>query len=167
MNRIKDLRIKKGISQLELAKVLGIRSRTYISALETGYRPISYRLAKKLSEYFGVSVEDILGSDAIKEKYRNSLDNKSVFASSLKDSVNSYEEGLKEYNSKFCHFLLPKKHINEEFKKEEMLYLIVNSLDSYYPNLTSKELEELYRITSEFLLKRENLSLVKEELTGD
>lgn len=167
MNRIKDLRIKKGISQLELAKVLGIRSRTYISALETGYRPISYRLAKKLSEYFGVSVEDILGSDAIKEKYRNSLDNKSVFASSLKDSVNSYEEGLKEYNSKFCHFLLPKKHINEEFKKEEMLYLIVNSLDSYYPNLTSKELEELYRITSEFLLKRENLSLVKEELTDD
>lgn len=167
MNRIKDLRIKKGISQLELAKVLGIRSRTYISALETGYRPISYRLAKKLSEYFGVSVEDILGSDAIKEKYRNSLDNKSVFASSLKDSVNSYEEGLKEYNSKFCHFLLPKKHINEEFKKEEMLYLIVNSLDSYYPNLTSKELEELYHITSEFLLKRENLSLVKEELTDD
>ena len=167
MNRIKDLRIKKGISQLELAKVLGIRSRTYISALETGYRPISYRLAKKLSEYFGVSVEDILGSDAIKEKYRNSLDNKSVFASSLKDSVNSYEEGLKEYNSKFCHFLLPKKHINEEFKKEEMLYLIVNSLDSYYPNLTSKELEELYHITSEFLLKRENLSRVKEELTDD
>lgn len=167
MNRIKELRESRGISQIELADTLGIKSRTYLSMIETGYRPISYRLAKKLSEFFGVSIEDILGSDAIKERYRNSLDNKSVFASSLKDSVNSYEEGLKEYNSKFCHFLLPKKHINEEFKKEEKLYLIVHSLDSYYPNLTSKEFEELYHLISEFLLKREYLSSIKEELSDD
>lgn len=155
MNRIKDLRIKKGISQLELAKVLGIKSRTYLSMIENGSRPISYKLAKKLADYFGVSLEDILGSDAIKENYRHSLNNKSLFAVSLKDSVNTYEEGLKEYNSKFLHFLLPIKHSKEEFKKDEKLFLIVNALDSYFPLLTSNDLDECYHLISKYLIDKE------------
>lgn len=60
MNRIKELRALKGIKQTELAKVLSV-SQAALSGYETGKYEADLATYKKIAEYFGVSVDYLLG----------------------------------------------------------------------------------------------------------
>ncbi|MCL2081005.1 MAG: helix-turn-helix transcriptional regulator [Oscillospiraceae bacterium] len=57
-NRIEEFRKQRGITQEELAAALEV-SRQTIGSLENGRYNPSILLAFKLSEYFGVSIEEI------------------------------------------------------------------------------------------------------------
>ena len=61
-NRIKKLRKQAKLSQQTLADQIGVFRNT-ISNWETGYSQISLENAKKVAEYFGVTIEDLLESD--------------------------------------------------------------------------------------------------------
>lgn len=62
MNNLKLLRKQKKLTQQELAEVVNIPKRT-IQRLENSESQISIGKAKKLAEYFGVSVGYLLGLD--------------------------------------------------------------------------------------------------------
>lgn len=65
-NRIKELRLSKKITQVELAKHLSVSQGT-LSFWEQGkYEPDNKSLAK-LADYFGVSVDYLLGKTDIKK----------------------------------------------------------------------------------------------------
>jgi len=55
---LKEIRLKKGITQVELAKHVGISQQT-ISHYETGRAKPSLDVAVKLAKALGVSVEEI------------------------------------------------------------------------------------------------------------
>ena len=57
--RLKDLRKKKGISQLKLAMDLSL-SQNSISRYETGEREAGYDLLIKFADYFDVSIDYLL-----------------------------------------------------------------------------------------------------------
>lgn len=57
-NRLKEIRAIRGISQEELADILGV-SRQTISSLENGRYNPSIILAFKIARYFGIAIEDI------------------------------------------------------------------------------------------------------------
>lgn len=57
-NRIHDHRVKKGLTQEELAEAVGVTRQTVI-ALEKGNYTPSVALALKLAKVFKVSVEDL------------------------------------------------------------------------------------------------------------
>ena len=57
--RLRDLRKKKGVSQLEMAKFLGIERPTYTAYESGSSRPIRY--IDKIAEYFCVSVDYLMG----------------------------------------------------------------------------------------------------------
>ena len=59
--RIKQLRKKKGISQSELAALIGVKNNT-VSTWERGTRKPDVEALDLLSDYFEVSFEYILGS---------------------------------------------------------------------------------------------------------
>ncbi len=63
MNKIRELRKKKGLTQQELGDALGVTKPT-ISNYENEKRQLTADILQKLSEYFGVSVDVILGRDA-------------------------------------------------------------------------------------------------------
>lgn len=67
MNKIKQLRKDKGLSQQALAEQIGLHYRT-LQNWENGYGEISIGKAKKLAEYFGVSVGYLLGIDDVSPK---------------------------------------------------------------------------------------------------
>ena len=73
-NRIKELRENKGISQAALAKYSGV-VRSAMCQYESGARQIPDAIKIKLADYFGVSVDYLLGrtdkkeSDPFEEKY--------------------------------------------------------------------------------------------------
>ena len=59
--RIKQLRKKKGISQSELAELIGVKTNT-VSTWERGTRKPDFEALNLLSNYFEVSFEYIIGS---------------------------------------------------------------------------------------------------------
>lgn len=64
--RIKELRIKKELSQTELATFLNI-ARSTLSQYESNQRTPSDEIKLKLAEYFDVSVDFLLGKTNNKE----------------------------------------------------------------------------------------------------
>ena len=68
-NRIKELRKQSRLSQQALADQIGVFRNT-ISNWETGYSQISLENAKKVAEYFGVTIDYLLGSESDQTEYR-------------------------------------------------------------------------------------------------
>ncbi len=62
-NRIRDLRKQSRLSQQALADQIGVFRNT-ISNWETGYSQISLENAKKVAEYFGVTIDYLLESES-------------------------------------------------------------------------------------------------------
>jgi transcriptional regulator with XRE-family HTH domain len=64
MRYLKELRLKKGVSQQVVADYLGVTNQAY-SNYETGKREADYETQLKLAEYFEVSLDYLFrGSDA-------------------------------------------------------------------------------------------------------
>lgn len=55
---LKELRKKYNMTQFHVATALGISAR-YYSMLETGQRTPGFLLANKISNFFGVKIDDI------------------------------------------------------------------------------------------------------------
>ena len=62
-NRIRELRKKSRLSQQALADQIGVLRNT-ISNGEEGYSQISLENAKNVAEYFGVTIDYLLGSES-------------------------------------------------------------------------------------------------------
>lgn len=60
MFRLKELRLKRGISQVRLAMDLNLTQNS-ISRYETGEREADYDTLIVIADYFGVSVDYLLG----------------------------------------------------------------------------------------------------------
>lgn len=60
IKRLKELREDNDITQRQVAEYLNIKQNTY-SQYETGKRDISVTLLSKLADYYGVSIDYIVG----------------------------------------------------------------------------------------------------------
>ena len=58
--RLKEIRIKKGLSQIKVAMDLNIAQNT-LSRYENGEREAGYDMLIKLADYYDVSIDYILG----------------------------------------------------------------------------------------------------------
>lgn len=87
MNRIRDLRKEKGLTQSNLAKLLSVSDRT-IGFYETGQRDPDTSTLKTLSEYFDVSVDYLLGLT----EFRTPADKISQAIGADKDLLKFWEE---------------------------------------------------------------------------
>lgn len=59
-NELKNMRITNGFTQEKLAEVLGYKSKSGYSMLESGKVSLSIRKAKKLAEFYKVGIEKFL-----------------------------------------------------------------------------------------------------------
>lgn len=66
MNKLKELRQRKSVSQKDLAEYLGVARSSY-NMYESGTRSMNPDVLAKLSDYFGVSIDTILGREDISE----------------------------------------------------------------------------------------------------
>lgn len=60
MNRLKELRIKKGVLQTEVASYIGVNNSTYAYYERGTHNPTPETLCK-LADFFGVTVDELLG----------------------------------------------------------------------------------------------------------
>ena len=137
--RIKQLRKKKGISQSELAEVIGVKNNT-VSTWERGTRKPDFEALNLLSDYFEVSFEYILGSsdkeDARVKPTQDELDQLalSALADDLYDNMKKYCR-LSTKSQKMIDALINATYQMEkqdgELKGDTFRVTIVPKADSY------------------------------------
>ena len=72
--RIRDRRELLGLSQEELAKMIGYTSRSSINKIETGVQQLRQSKIKAIADALDTNVNYILGIDSNSDKYKNYLD---------------------------------------------------------------------------------------------
>ena len=100
MNRLKELRQEKKLSQKELAENIAVHYRT-LQNWENGESQIKPEKAQQLADYFGVSVGYLLGYSDVPDKYRDDellIDNGEGGFTSL--SMSRHRELMEEYNER-------------------------------------------------------------------
>ena len=137
--RIKQLRKKKGISQSELAEVIGVKNNT-VSTWERGTRKPDFEVLNLLSDYFEVSFEYILGSsdkeEARVKPTQDELDQLalSALADDLYDNMKKYCQ-LSTKSQKMIDALINATYQMEkqdgELKGDTFRVTIVPKEDSY------------------------------------
>ena len=96
MNRLKELRQEKKLSQKEIAETLGFSLRSF-QRMENGESQIKPEKAQKLADYFGVSVGYLLGYNdnlvmALKGRGTDMADLPSVLVATRIDFLNDKKE---------------------------------------------------------------------------
>lgn len=97
MNRIKQLRNEKNITQKVLANYLGLEI-AGVSKLETGRVPLKDEYIIKLANYFNVSSDYLLGNSDIRNSSNVQLSREDLnYISKLKSLKPPYKEILKNF----------------------------------------------------------------------
>lgn len=131
MNRLKELRKQKNIKQGDLAKFLGIAQST-LSGWESGKFEIDTNSLFKLADYFGVSVDYLLGRESQSVLTDSSSDN---IEADIQDKLN---EVLSQLDAEDADLL---------FNGE--------SLDPDSRELLAASIERTIRLAKELQLKRQ------------
>ncbi len=58
--KLRQLRIQRGLTLKELADALGYKTHAYISELESGKKLPTAGLALRVARYFGVTIDELL-----------------------------------------------------------------------------------------------------------
>ena len=126
--RLKELRKAKGLSLKKLAEVLGVSEST-VSLYENSKREASYTVLLKLSEYFKVSIDYLLGAD---EAYEDGEKNPYSIYIPILESVSITENEIE------CHYSAEKESI-ELGSNEDFFYFKMHG-DSMAPQISSGDI---------------------------
>lgn len=111
MNRLKELRIEKGLLQSDIAKIIN-KSDRIVGFYEKGERDMNTETLAILADFFNVSIDYLLGKTNIKNPEINVDDTDIAFANGVK--------GLNETNKMIIkntiEALLAKQEKDEEDK---------------------------------------------------
>lgn len=99
-NRIKKLRVSRGITQRELAKQIGV-TQPALSNYESGRTP-NIDVAQKISNFFNVSIDYLIGESNIKKPYSKWSKADFLYSEYLRSSV-KLETEYKAYLSEFSN----------------------------------------------------------------
>ena len=122
MNRLKELRQKKGDTQEDVAKVMGVTRRGY-QKWENGESQIKPEKARQLADYFGVNVAYLLGF----EDKQNIL--KIIQSNEFKKLLNDIDiEKINELSSAYKNV---EEHINNPVKYNNFGKGLLNHIPSY------------------------------------
>lgn len=72
MNRIKEIREDKGLTQIQIAKAMGITQRNY-SYIETGKTMLTEDILIKLADYYNTSIDYLLYRTDKRDTYPKSI----------------------------------------------------------------------------------------------
>ena len=102
MERLKELRTAQKLTQQQMADYLGVDRTTYVK-YETDKSGPTFDTLQKLADYFGVTVDFLMGRDTIEKP-----------AATMDDELNEYLEELKNREDMRMLFSLAKGATKED-----------------------------------------------------
>lgn len=135
MNRLKELRKEKKLTQQEIADEIGVTKRTYVY-WEQGKHQIKSDKAKQLADYFGVSMGYLLGFTDYKCVNTYDFNNKDIIYQISEKMFSSLKQELD-------------KRIKENFSISNQLKSVISRLK--LKNLSDVERVEIRKLSLELL----------------
>ena len=127
--RIAELRKEKGMTQEELARALNI-TRSALSLYEIGKREPDTDTIKKIAEFFGVSIDYLLGQTDIRNPHKEFIQKaKEKYGSRGKKQA---EELLENIKSLFDGGELPEEDKDEFFRAITEIYFDARAKNKKY-----------------------------------
>ena len=83
--KIRDLRVRKSISQGKLARGIGLKTHAAVSDIERGKTSVSVEQLDAIAQVLGVSVNDILEAEVISQGFNQNRDSSSLSANDQKE----------------------------------------------------------------------------------
>ncbi len=137
MNRLKELRNEKKLSQEEMANIVNM-SQTGYSQYERDVRNISIETLKMFSAFFNVSIDYILGLTDIKKPYKKSSiintnpihrlkeirEDKDLLQEQIAKILNMSKKGYSHYETNYCEIPIKKLIILAKFYNTSTDYLL-------------------------------------------
>ena len=177
-DRIKEIRIQRGIKQKDLAKILDMPVST-LANYETNRRPVSLETLKKISEALEVPLESILGIKTMDVRYYklnqiteefervgNDLREKLKEAKELekKEGINdSDQEKIKELNisiqtlrDAYIRLLRKQKEYSEELDTSFDIEIFPQDITDNFSTSIKKIAQEPYWLFSQYVKKQFN-----------
>jgi transcriptional regulator with XRE-family HTH domain len=140
INKLKEVRVKRGIKQKELADYLNIKINTY-SQYENGVRKPSADVISKLSKFYGILSDELLSESDDQEKY---IDDFYV----LRALSGTYFSLVLEANLKFAELkILLVNTVESERADDIELQMCSSELSTLIKNI--RNVEELMKDFSE------------------
>lgn len=140
INKLKEVRVKRGVKQKELADYLNIKINTY-SQYENGVRKPSADVISKLSKFYGVLSDELLSESDDQEKYIDDF-------YMLRELSSSYFSLVLEANLKFAEIkILLENTVESERADDIELQICSNELSTLIKNI--RHVEELMKDFSE------------------
>ncbi|WP_338843613.1 XRE family transcriptional regulator [Clostridium perfringens] len=112
-NRLKSLRNEKGVLQKDVAEYLKISTSAY-GFYEQGKRIPDVETLNKLSDYYNVSIDYLLGKSSIKESAEDIISDNSLTLA-LHNDNGIYEELPEEAKKEIEDFI---EYVKHKYKKE-------------------------------------------------
>ena len=128
MNRIKELRTEIKMNQKEFAKIFGIAQNT-LSQYETGKREPDTGLLLKMSDYFHVTVDYLLGNSNIRN-FETNPDNQKALLPRLKEL--RIEKGVSQQIIADYLGITRQSYSNYELGNREADYETLTKLAKYF-----------------------------------
>ncbi len=114
--RLKELRKRRNLRQLDIAEMLGV-SRTTYTQYEIGLTEPDIDTIKKLAQFFGVSTDVLLGNQ---EKHKDDIsvdpDTLIIFNRAAKELPPDALQRLKEYAAREIEYELMKREMDKDKK---------------------------------------------------
>ena len=114
MNRLRELRLERGLLQSDIAKIVGKKDRI-IGFYETGERDPSTETVIKLAEFFNVSTDYLLGKSDVRNPEKVDIDDIDI---AFSDGIKGLNKENQEIAKNIIEGLLAKQK-NEENKGDK------------------------------------------------
>lgn len=144
MNRLKELRQEKKLTQQEIANKIGVTKRTYIY-WEKGERQIKPDKAQQLANIFGVSVGYLLGYDEVPKELIDELELQldHVLTPTEKENLENNPELRNHYLSIVRNRLLYNQRKEVEKTAQEFDEDFIRLLKKYSIYLSDNQIEQI------------------------
>ena len=140
---LKELRNKSGLSQQDLAEDIGL-SKSSISMYEAGEREPSIDVAKRLADYFDVTVDYLLGyGNSFKDRLKSLRNENGISQTNLANKVGLSKSTIGAYETGDIAPSIAALDILADFFKVDVAYLLGKSDIKRLPDVieTAKLLE--------------------------
>ena len=111
-DRLKDERTQKGLTQSELARTLFL-GQTSVSKYERGKQIPEMPTLQKIADFFGISIDYLLGKTDIKKYVQNDQRSNSIADDKLIEKMKNLDEESKKELEKYMDLLKLKESMCE------------------------------------------------------
>lgn len=130
-NRLKDLRRSAGLTQKDLATVLGVAQPTF-SGWESGHFQIDYDSLIKIANYFNTSIDYLLGRDSRHSSLQNNIPGNHAVRSDEEKLLDVYNSLNDHYKAKFMSVAYLLATINLANENIDLNTLVEQQLNKNY-----------------------------------